>query len=272
MFSTNEFITYDALGLCPPGCAADLVRNNDNTYGGKYVVNPSGGLISKGHPLGATGIAQCAELCWQLRGEAGKRQVSNVRYGLQHNIGLGGAAIVGVYRLGFGNASPPTSAAANLNSQGANENSNSNNTTTGSFKNITSQHKSGKFFEEIEAKLKEEGASMVSKVNATIGFIIQLPDKKTVSYVVNLEKAPGSVLVNDGSKYIFIIVHFRFNFLKQADANVKLKGVKPSVTITINDEDLLNIMDGKLNMMSVIHKKLQQILCLFRLQNDSYNL
>lgn len=77
------------MGLCPPGKAVDLVRNNDNTYGGKYVINPSGGLISKGHPLGATGIAQCAELCWQLRGEAEKRQVKNVRYALSHNIGLG---------------------------------------------------------------------------------------------------------------------------------------------------------------------------------------
>ena len=54
-----------------------MVDRGDNTYGGKYVVNPSGGLISKGHPLGATGLAQCAELCWQLRGLAGKRQVLN---------------------------------------------------------------------------------------------------------------------------------------------------------------------------------------------------
>lgn len=100
-FSTNELITYDALGICEPGKAFDLVRNNDNTYGGKYVINPSGGLISKGHPLGATGIAQCSELCWQLRGEAGKRQVNNVKYALQHNIGLGGAAVVGVYAMGL---------------------------------------------------------------------------------------------------------------------------------------------------------------------------
>ena len=54
-FSANEMITYEALGLCPPGKAGDLIDQGDNTYGGKYVINPSGGLISKGHPLGATG-------------------------------------------------------------------------------------------------------------------------------------------------------------------------------------------------------------------------
>lgn len=76
-----------------------MVERGDNTYGGKYVVNPSGGLISKGHPLGATGLAQCAELCWQLRNQADKRQVKNARIALQHNIGLGGACVVAIYRL-----------------------------------------------------------------------------------------------------------------------------------------------------------------------------
>lgn len=88
-FSANELITYEAIGLCEPGKAVEMVHKNDNTYGGKYVVNPSGGLISKGHPLGATGIAQCSELCWQLRGLAEKRQVPNVKYGLQHNNWFG---------------------------------------------------------------------------------------------------------------------------------------------------------------------------------------
>jgi hypothetical protein len=98
-FSANELITYEALGLCDEGKAGEMVNRGDNTYGGKYVVNPSGGLISKGHPLGATGLAQCAEICWQLRNEAGKRQVPGARVGLQHNIGLGGACVVGIYRL-----------------------------------------------------------------------------------------------------------------------------------------------------------------------------
>jgi len=61
-------------------------------------VNPSGGLISKGHPLGATGRAQCSELVWQLRGMADKRQVQNAKYALQHNIGLGGACVMAIYK------------------------------------------------------------------------------------------------------------------------------------------------------------------------------
>jgi acetyl-CoA acyltransferase len=97
-FSANELVTYEALGLCEPGKAGVLVDEEATTYGGQWVVNPSGGLISKGHPLGATGLAQCAELTWQLRGEAGSRQVDGVRGALQHNIGLGGAAVVAMYR------------------------------------------------------------------------------------------------------------------------------------------------------------------------------
>ncbi|KAL7028368.1 hypothetical protein ACKWTF_005814 [Chironomus riparius] len=100
-FSANELITYEALGLCPEGKAHEMIDRGDNTYGGKYVINPSGGLISKGHPLGATGLAQCSELCWQLRGEADKRQVQNCKLALQHNLGLGGAVVISLYRLGF---------------------------------------------------------------------------------------------------------------------------------------------------------------------------
>jgi acetyl-CoA acyltransferase len=95
-FSANELLLYE--GLCDEGEAPALVDNGDTTYGGRWVVNPSGGLISKGHPLGATGLAQCAELTWQLRGIADKRQVGNVRAALQHNIGLGGAAVVTAYQ------------------------------------------------------------------------------------------------------------------------------------------------------------------------------
>jgi sterol carrier protein 2 len=97
-FSCNELITYEALGLCPEGKAGDFVDSGANTYGGKVVVNPSGGLISKGHPLGATGLAQCSELTWQLRGKAEKRQVPGAKVALQHNLGLGGAAVVTMYR------------------------------------------------------------------------------------------------------------------------------------------------------------------------------
>jgi len=100
-FSANELITYEALGLCPEGKAGEFVDSGAQTYGGQVVVNPSGGLISKGHPLGATGLAQCAELSWQLRGEADKRQVKGAKLALQHNLGLGGAAVVTLYRKGF---------------------------------------------------------------------------------------------------------------------------------------------------------------------------
>jgi len=97
-FSANELITYEALGLCAEGKGGEFVDAGANTYGGKVVVNPSGGLISKGHPLGATGLAQCAELNWQLRNEANKRQVPDAKVALQHNLGLGGAAVVTMYR------------------------------------------------------------------------------------------------------------------------------------------------------------------------------
>jgi len=96
-FSANELVTYEALGLCPEGGAGAFIDAGDNTYGGKFVVNPSGGLISKGHPLGATGLAQCNELVAQLRGEADKRQVDGATAALQHNLGLGGAVVVALY-------------------------------------------------------------------------------------------------------------------------------------------------------------------------------
>ena len=97
-FTANELLTYEAIGLCGEGQAESFIRNGDNTYGGKFVTNPSGGLLSKGHPLGATGLAQCTELVWQLRGTAEARQVADARVALQHNLGLGGACVMTVYR------------------------------------------------------------------------------------------------------------------------------------------------------------------------------
>ncbi|GAY14526.1 lipid-transfer protein [Mycobacterium sp. shizuoka-1] len=96
-FTTNELLTYEGLGLTPVGTAEKFILDGDNTYGGRVVTNPSGGLLSKGHPLGATGLAQCAELVWQLRGLAQARQVDGATVALQHNIGLGGAAVVTLY-------------------------------------------------------------------------------------------------------------------------------------------------------------------------------
>lgn len=112
-FSSNELMMYEAMGLCEEGKGANLLDNGqwiansaggelfqlrDNTHKKGWVVNPSGGLESKGHPLGATGLAQCAELCWQLRGQANKRQVPGASVGLQHNFGLGSAAVITLYK------------------------------------------------------------------------------------------------------------------------------------------------------------------------------
>ena len=96
-FSTNELILYELLGLCEEGKGGEAVDKGIFDYGGRCVVCPSGGLLSKGHPIGASGIAQCAELCWQLRGMAEKRQVKEPKYALQHTVGLGGACVVGMY-------------------------------------------------------------------------------------------------------------------------------------------------------------------------------
>lgn len=110
-FSANEMVTIEALGLAPKGKAHELIRKGGITYGGKVVINPSGGLISKGHPLGATGLAQCAELVWHMRGWANNRSVKDTTVALQHNLGLGGAVVCTVYKRADGKA--PT----NLNNE-----------------------------------------------------------------------------------------------------------------------------------------------------------
>jgi acetyl-CoA acetyltransferase len=99
-FTTNELITYEAMGLCDEGQGGKLVMSERTTYGGQWVVNPSGGLLSKGHPLGATGLAQCFELSQQLRGRCDKRQVEGARRALSHNLGLGGACVMTAYGVG----------------------------------------------------------------------------------------------------------------------------------------------------------------------------
>jgi acetyl-CoA acetyltransferase len=96
-FTPNEIFAYEGLGLCPAGGAEKYILDGDNTYGGRHVTNPSGGLLSKGHPLGATGLAQCYELTHQVRGTADGRQVENVTHALQHNLGIGGACVVTLY-------------------------------------------------------------------------------------------------------------------------------------------------------------------------------
>jgi len=101
-FSANELVLLESLGFSERGKAHEMVRRKEITYGGRVVINPSGGLISKGHPLGATGLAQCAELTWQLRGWANNRLVEDTAVALQHNLGLGGATVVTVYKRADG--------------------------------------------------------------------------------------------------------------------------------------------------------------------------
>lgn len=182
-FSANELITYEALGLCPIGQAGKLIDRGDNTYGGQWVINPSGGLISKGHPLGATGLAQCAELCWQLRGQAGKRQVPGAKLALQHNIGLGGAVVVTLYKMGFQDAEPrsnriqlaPTSAEDGF--------------------------KAEYVFKEIEKKLQEEGEQYVKKIGGVFAFKVKDgPGGKEALWIVDVKNGKGSVHYDSDKK------------------------------------------------------------------------
>ncbi|XP_077415724.1 sterol carrier protein 2 [Vanacampus margaritifer] len=211
-FSANELITYEALGLCPEGKGAELIDRGDNTYGGKYVINPSGGLISKGHPLGATGLAQCAELCWQLRGQAGRRQVPGANVALQHNIGLGGAVVVTLYRMGF-TQEPRLHVSAVATSAGNN---------LEGFKAYT-------VFKEIEKHLQEEGAKLVKKVGGVFAFQVKDgPDGKEATWFVDVKNGNGRVTTESATK---------------ADC-----------TLTMSDQDLLDLMTGKLNAQTAFFK------------------
>ncbi|XP_044738574.1 sterol carrier protein 2 isoform X2 [Chrysoperla carnea] len=174
-FSANELITYEALGLCPPGGAGALIDSGNNTYGGKYVINPSGGLISKGHPLGATGLAQCAELCWQLRGEAGKRQVPNVQLALQHNIGLGGAVVVALYKLGFPEYSKQVTTRQTSGSYGPDD-----------F--VVTPYM--KIFEQL---MNEDEDNLIEKFRGIYGFKVKNKEGKEAYWVINAKTGKGKV-------------------------------------------------------------------------------
>ncbi|XP_011296998.1 non-specific lipid-transfer protein [Fopius arisanus] len=179
-FSANELITYEALGLCPPGKAGELIDSGNNTYGGKYVVNPSGGLISKGHPLGATGLAQCAELSWQLRGQADKRQVPGAKLALQHNIGLGGAVVVGLYKLGF-----PGGMRKNFVSAATSPD----------------QFRANAVFKVFEVAMKEDEDNLIEKFRGIYGFkIINGPGGAEGYWIINAKTGKGSVEFNGKDK------------------------------------------------------------------------
>ncbi|XP_040026420.1 sterol carrier protein 2 [Gasterosteus aculeatus] len=210
-FSANELITYEALGLCAEGKAGQLIDRGDNTYGGKFVVNPSGGLISKGHPLGATGLAQCAELCWQLRGQADRRQVPGAKVALQHNIGLGGAVVVALYRLGFPQQSSSRVGAVP--------------TSSASLEGF----KAYPVFKEMEKRLQEEGEQLVKKIGGVFAFKVKDgPEGKEGTWVVDVKNGKGSVTTDPG---------------KKADC-----------TLTMSDQDLLELMTGKLNPQMAFFK------------------
>ncbi|KAG4074915.1 hypothetical protein HA402_009340 [Bradysia odoriphaga] len=182
-FAPNELITYEALGLCDVGKAGEMIDRGDNTYGGKYVINPSGGLISKGHPLGATGLAQCSEICWQLRGLAGKRQVPNAKLGLQHNIGLGGAAVVGLYRLGF----PQQNVKLNLTSGQISAN--------GEGFLVTP------YLKVLEQAMEEDKDNLIAKVRGIYGFkVTNGPNGATGYWVINAKTGKGSITYNGTEK------------------------------------------------------------------------
>merc|ERR1712150_344835 len=183
-------------------------------------MGPSGGLISKGHPLGATGLAQCSELCWQLRGEAGKRQVEGATVALQHNLGLGGAVVLAMYKLGFpearkqwlekmGGKAPvgPGPIAGNLVVQKT---------------SAAADFKSGPIFEEIKKQIEADGESYVKKINGIIGFVVKDgPGGKSCTWTINCKSGAGSVELDSGTK---------------ADC-----------TLTMKDSDLYDLMLGKLN-------------------------
>lgn len=179
-FSVNELITYEALGLCPVGQGGKMVDSGNNTYGGKYVVNPSGGLISKGHPLGATGLAQCAELTWQLRGQAGKRQVQGAKLALQHNIGLGGAVVVALYRLGF----PQQAIRKNV-----------------SVTTDSSIFQADVLFKTLAIAMEEDDENLIEKMRGVYGFkVINGPGGAEGYWIVDARTGKGKVEYNSKTK------------------------------------------------------------------------
>ncbi|CAG4982206.1 unnamed protein product [Colias eurytheme] len=199
-FATNEMITYEGLQLCKEGEAGKFIDAGDNTYGGRVVVNPSGGLIAKGHPLGATGLAQCSELVWQLRGEAGDRQVPRARIGLQHNLGLGGAVVITMYRKGFQNASPNQVAAITDNPE---------------------EFKVFKYMKILEEAMQTDEEKLIEKVRGIYGFKVKGPGGLEGYWVINAKEGKGKVTYNGKEKC--------------------------DVTFTINDDDVVDLISGKLN-------------------------
>ncbi|XP_068617879.1 sterol carrier protein 2-like [Battus philenor] len=202
-FASNELITYEYLQLCEEGKGGQFVDAGDNTYGGKVVVNPSGGLIGKGNPIGATGMAQCVELVWQLRGDAGQRQVNNARIGLQHNLGLGGAVIVAIYRKSF---------------EGYQQN----------FEVNVQNFKVYKYIKIIEEAIKNYKGNIPKDIRGV--------------YAIKVKKGPSGF---DGNWIVDVKEEGKGNVTYNGNQN-------PDVTITVNDEDALDLLQGKLEPLRAI--------------------
>mmetsp|Transcript_40861 Transcript_40861/g.102901 ORF Transcript_40861/g.102901 Transcript_40861/m.102901 type:complete len:675 (-) Transcript_40861:59-2083(-) len=199
-FSCNELITYEALGLCGPGEAGKLIDAGDVTYGGRWVVNPSGGLISKGHPLGATGLAQCSELSWQLRQMCGERQVPGAKIALQHNIGLGGAAVVTIYRHGFPEAIRPLPAGAPNPAVDASAIARHIRPAVCPASASASGFASDALFAEIREGIKAD-PSVVKRVNGIYQFVVGSgPEGGEKVWTVDLKNGDGSVTEGKPSK------------------------------------------------------------------------
>ena len=241
-FSANELITYEALDLCPVGKAGEFIDSGNNTYGGKYVVNPSGGLISKGHPLGATGLAQCAELTWQVRGWCGERQVPNVRHALQHNVGLGGAVVISIYKKGFPavptpgperrNGYNPAIEAREITEEDLHKAQPKNKdfvssqfAAAGGASVAVAGWDSGALFEQIragiEAMTEADRKANVGKVKGIFQFDVKNKDGKTQSWTIDLKNGGGAVAVGPATK--------------------------PDITIIVADKDFVDLASGKLN-------------------------
>jgi len=226
-FSCNEMLTYEALGLCPEGKAASLIDNGDVTYGGKWVVNPSGGLISKGHPLGATGLAQLSELTWQLRGMAGKRQVNAVKVALQHNIGLGGAAVVAMYKLGFPEAAKPFNKAHNPAVDASNP------LTAAPQAAVKSEGGGNSVQQQIEAAFSAirdkiaSDPSLVKKINGVYQFDVKGANA-VQHYTVDLKNGAGSVKSG--------------------------KAEKADCTLSLSEQDFVDLIAGKLKAQQAFMK------------------
>lgn len=196
-----------------------MYRNNFTFYqGGKYVINPSGGLISKGHPLGATGLAQCSELCWQLRGEADKRQVKDAKLALQHNLGLGGAVVVALYRLGFPESRKPLNLSIASPPKGGAKASRGND----KLKPTPDGFLVTPIMELFEREMQEDKENLIEKVRGIYGFkVTNGPGGAEGYWVINAKEGKGKITYNGSDK--------------------------PDVTLIINDKDVTELLMGDLN-------------------------